>query len=107
MAPGPGGLGVLGRGADAADDRPDEAQPEVPSAVPWEDPGVDPVLAALVAAVRAAPPLERAVLAAAEVWDVDPDEVAHLLDRPSSTVHEAAASLRGALQPRVGNPTGA
>ncbi len=73
-------------------------QPAVPSAVPWEDvAGDDPVVLALVAALRAADPLERAVLAAQEVWDAGPDEVAHLLDRPAGPVHEAAASVRRRL----------
>ncbi len=73
-------------------------QPSVPSAVPWEEPaGDDPVVLALVAALHAADPLERAVLAAQEVWDAGPDEVAHLLDRPAGPVHEAATGLRRRL----------
>ncbi|HET6968192.1 MAG TPA: hypothetical protein VFI44_07945, partial [Ornithinibacter sp.] len=75
--------------------------PDVPSGVRWgNDPAgeEDPVVAALVAAVRSAPPLERAVLAAATLWDAGPDEVARLLDVSAGTVHEHAASLRSRLE---------
>ncbi len=94
-------LAVAGRGRPVPPSPPVPARPSVPSAVPWEEQGgadgEDPVLRALSDEVRAATPLERAVLAAREVWDAGPDEVAHLLERPPAPVREAAAALHRRL----------
>ncbi len=94
-------LSTAARTRPAVATPPEPARPAVPSAVPWEDASssgeADPVLLALVATLRAASPLERATLAAHEVWDAGPDEVAHLLDRSPAPVREAATSLRGRL----------
>lgn len=57
----------------------------------------DPVLSALDAVLRAASPLERAVVAAASVWAAGPDEVADLLAMPAADVREHAAALRARL----------
>ena len=65
---------------------------------PWEDAGDDdPVRMALEAVVRAATPLERAVVAAGSVWGAGPDEVADLLGMPPADVRDRAATLRGRL----------
>ena len=65
---------------------------------PWEDPEEDdPVRMALEAVVRAATPLERAVVAAGSVWGAGPDEVADLLEMPPADVRDRAATLRGRL----------
>jgi hypothetical protein len=65
-----------------------------PWGVPDED---DPVLTALEAVVRAASPLERALVGAASVWAAGPDEVADLLGMPPANVRESATTLRRRL----------
>ena len=57
----------------------------------------DPVLTALEAVVRAASPLERALVGAGSVWGAGPDEVADLLGMPVADVRDRAATLRGRL----------
>ena len=65
---------------------------------PWADPDDDdPVHAALEAVVRAASPLERALVAAGSVWGAGADEVADLLGMPAADVRDRAAALRGRL----------
>ena len=74
-----------------------------PPADPWGDPeGDDSVLTALGSAVRAATPLERALVGAGSVWAAGPDEVATLLGMPLADVRAGAAALRAGL---VGRPT--
>ena len=66
----------------------------------YDDEGAAPgdlVTDALVDALRAAAPLERAVLAARTVWGLEPDEVAGLLGMPSARVRDAATGLRAGL----------
>ncbi|MFL6080088.1 MAG: hypothetical protein ACJ714_09185 [Ornithinibacter sp.] len=78
---------------------PPDAGP-LPAAVPdpWADPeDDDPVHTALEAVVRAATPLERALVVAASVWGAGPEEVADLLGMPAADVRARAASLRGRL----------
>jgi hypothetical protein len=70
----------------------------VPSPTPWpvtEDD--DPVLTSLEAAVRAATPIERALVGAGSVWGAGPDEVADLLGMPVGDVRTHAATLRERL----------
>ena len=68
------------------------------AADPWGAPDEDdPVLTALEAVVRAASPLERALVGAASVWAAGPDEVADLLGMPPANVRETATSLRRRL----------
>ena len=71
------------------------ARPDaVSSPTPWTDPeDDDPVLTALEAAVRAATPLERALLGARSIWGTSPDEVADLLAMPVTDVRARAAAL--------------
>ena len=57
----------------------------------------DAVGAALLAVVRAADPLQRAALAAATAWGLDPGRVAGLLGMPPSTVHDADTAVRHRL----------
>ena len=73
---------------------PDAGPPPNPWAHPEDD---DPVLTALEAVVRAATPLERAVVGAESVWGAGPDEVADLLGMPAAEVRDRAAALRGRL----------
>ena len=69
-----------------------------PSPNPWAEPADDdPVLTALEAVVRAATPLERALVGAGSVWGAGPDEVADLLGMPVGEVRERATALRGRL----------
>ena len=69
-----------------------------PAANPWGDPDADdPVLTALEAVVRAAGPVERALVAAGSVWGAGPDEVADLLGMPVGEVRDRAATLRRRL----------
>lgn len=69
-----------------------------PPAVMGEPPdGDDAVLSALEAVVRAATPLERALVGASSVWGVGPDEVADLLGMPVTEVRTWAAALRTRL----------
>jgi hypothetical protein len=69
-----------------------------PSPDPWVQPeDDDPVLTALEAVVRAATPLERALVGAGSVWGAGPDEVADLLGMPVTQVRDRAATLRGRL----------
>ncbi|HYN67909.1 MAG TPA: hypothetical protein VES93_13545, partial [Ornithinibacter sp.] len=78
---------------------PDAVSRAAPPVTPWtgHDPADDPVLPALDAVLRAATPLERAVVAAASVWAAGPDEVADLLGMPTAVVRESAAALRARL----------
>ncbi|HYN66196.1 MAG TPA: antitoxin Xre-like helix-turn-helix domain-containing protein [Ornithinibacter sp.] len=62
-----------------------------------DDPPPDEVLAALTAAVRAAAPLERAVLAAGTAWGLDPSALADLLGMPPATLREADRAVRARL----------
>ena len=65
---------------------------------PWADPATTTrCCTALEAVVRAATPLERALVAAGSVWGAGPDEVADLLGMPVADVRERAAALRGRL----------
>ena len=57
----------------------------------------DAVLIALEDLVRAATPLERALVGAGSVWGVGPDEVADLLGMPVVDAREGAAALRTRL----------
>ncbi|HET7821952.1 MAG TPA: hypothetical protein VFL10_10540 [Ornithinibacter sp.] len=59
--------------------------------------GDDAVLTALEVVVRAATPLERALVGAGSVWRMGPDEVAELLGMPVVDVREADAALRTRL----------
>ncbi len=59
--------------------------------------GDDAVLTALELVVRAATPLERALIGAASVWGQGPDEVAGLLGMPPADVRERAEKLRARL----------
>ena len=59
--------------------------------------GDDAVRTALEVVVRAATPLERALVGAASVWGQGPDEVADLLMMPPADVRERAATLRARL----------
>ncbi|WP_392543850.1 hypothetical protein [Oryzobacter telluris] len=95
--------------------RPDPSTPEATTTAldddapaPWEvggshpdDPGsteADPVIAALVAHLGSLDPLDRALLAGAQVWDAHPDEVAHLLDLPPVELRERDRALRAGLR---------
>ena len=76
------------------------ARPDaVSSPGPWTEPDDDddPVLTALEAAVRAASPLERALVGARSVWGAGPDEVADLLGMPVGDVRTRAATLHARL----------
>ncbi|MFQ6171496.1 hypothetical protein ACK8HX_07815 [Oryzobacter sp. R7] len=79
--------------------QPGPGGPAVPSALPWDEAGRadDTVVAALGAALADADPLERAVVAADDVWDAGPGEVARLLERPEGPVRDAAAAVRRRL----------
>ena len=57
----------------------------------------DAVVAALLAVVRGATPLERAALAGATVWGLDPGRVADLLEMPPATVVDADLAVRRRL----------
>ncbi len=57
----------------------------------------DAVLAALLVVVRGATPLERAALAGATVWGLDPGRVADLLELPPATVVDADLAVRRRL----------
>jgi hypothetical protein len=59
--------------------------------------GDDAVLTALEIVVRAATPLERALVGAGSVWREGPDAVADLLGMPVVDVRERAATLRARL----------
>jgi hypothetical protein len=59
--------------------------------------GGDSVRLALAAVIRAATPLQRAVVGARGVWGAEPDEVADLLGLPAIEVRRAAAALRAGL----------
>ena len=67
------------------------------SAAPPDDLSPDEVLAALTAVVRAAAPLERAVLAAGTAWGLDPYAVADLLEMPPATLRDADLAVRARL----------
>lgn len=69
----------------------------MPLARPREEPGDDAVLAALADTLRAATPVQRAVVAGHAVWAAEPEEVATLLGMPSADVRAQADSLRGRL----------
>jgi len=71
--------------------------PTVPPTTPSGEPDDDPVRTALEVVVRAATPLERALVGAGSVWAAGPDEVADLLGMPVADVRALAASLRGRL----------
>lgn len=73
--------------------------PSVPSALPWEEAGRadDTVVTALATTLADSDPLERALVAAEDVWDARPEEVAHLLERPAGPVAEAALAVRHRL----------
>ena len=75
------------------------ARPDaVPSPNPWTEPeDDDPVLTALEAVVRAATPLDRALLGARSIWGTGPDEVADLLGMPVTDVRARAAALHARL----------
>ena len=70
---------------------------DLPAADPELSATRDVVTDALVEALRAATPVERAVLAARSAWGHEVDEVADLLGMPSSTVRDAATRLRTRL----------
>lgn len=57
----------------------------------------DPVLRALEEALRAAHPLDRALVAAASVWAAGPDEVADLLGMPAADLRARDTDLRARL----------
>ena len=81
----------------ATGSRGDEQRPAGPTDL---DPAADPddaVVAALLAVVRGATPLERAALAGATVWGLDPGRVADLLEMPSATVVDADRAVRRRL----------
>lgn len=65
-------------------------------AEPGEEAG-DPVVLALVDVLRAATPLQRAVMAGGHVWSLLPAEVAALLGEPVTPVVQASSALRAAL----------
>lgn len=92
-APGPRPAGASPTPEDGA------ATAPVASAVPWEDdPAADEtVVAALADTLRAADPLDRALVAARHVWDLVPEEVAALLDEPVEEVTARATVLRARL----------
>jgi len=58
---------------------------------------VEVVVTALLPVVRRAAPLERAVLAAATVWGLDPGRVADLLGMPPAPVRDADLAVRRRL----------
>ena len=61
--------------------------------------GDDPVVAALVRHLRALEPLDRALVAAGEVWGAGPEDVARWLDRAAPALtHRADAVARGLEQ---------
>ena len=65
-----------------------------------DDPDAEPVevvVTALLPVVRRAAPLERAVLAAATVWGLDPGRVADLLGMPPAPVRDADLAVRRRL----------
>ena len=73
--------------------------PTAPPGAPWSpstDPD-DPVLRALEQSLRAASPLDRALVGAASVWAMGPDELADLLGMPAADLRARAADLRGRL----------
>jgi len=57
----------------------------------------DPVVDALVAHLRAADPLDRALLAARLLWDLGPEDVARLLGRPAAELRDRDEALRESL----------
>lgn len=74
--------------------------PSAPDCARDDDEGAAPgdlVTDALVDVLRAAAPLERAVLAGRTVWGLEPDEVAGLLGMPSARARDAATGLRAGL----------
>jgi hypothetical protein len=74
----------------------DHAQPGPDDDGPPDDPD-DLGVAALLPVVRHAVPLERAALAAATVWGLDPGRVGDLLGMPPATVRDADLAVRRRL----------
>ena len=63
----------------------------------WDEPSDDPVHSALADALRAASPVQRAVVAGHAIWGAEADEVADLLGMPAAEVRAQAAALRDRL----------
>ena len=91
---------VLTRALAATRHRPAGAarrRPPAPRAGSTPDREGDAVVLALARVVAEAAPLERAVLAAATVWGLDPGRVADLLDLPPATARDADLEVRRRL----------
>ncbi|HSO64261.1 MAG TPA: hypothetical protein VLQ78_04085, partial [Ornithinibacter sp.] len=69
----------------------------VPVTLPRGEPADDPVLGALADTLRAATPVQRAVVAGHAGWGAEPEEMAALLGMPPADVRAAADALRGRL----------